>query len=523
MTGAELLIRSFAANGIDTVYGVPGEETTALMAAIETAGLHFVLCRHEQAAAFMASVHGRLTGSPAICLATLGPGATNLVTGVADATLDFAPLIAVTGQAGRARLGRESHQVIDLERLFAPVAKLSKTILSADTIAGDVAEAIGIACDPRPGAVHLCLPEDIAAAPAGPGVTTRLAPARATPLAPPGAVDAIAVHIRRAEAPVLLAGHGILRAGACDAFAELVAATGLPVATSFMAKGVLPADHPRLIGTFGQPSPTAVDGVLDRADLFVSVGFDPIEYPPGALTGDRPVTALGDARMPRDAGWDVVDEAVGDMRSSLAALTGALTGFEAPGWAEADGTPDPDAEAAELPDPRAALRVLNGHVAEDDIVLSGVGQHKLWLAEGFHAKRPGQMIVPNGLAGMGLALPGAIAAARAYPDRHVLAVCGDGDVLMNLQEMETATRIGAGVTVLVWIDGGYGLIEKKHQAETGQRQDLSFCDIGWRDLAHAFDWTHAAAATTEDLRHALARARARKGRHLITIPVTYEK
>ncbi len=519
MTGAELFIRSLEAGGIDTVYGVPGEETTELMSALERSGIDFVLCRHEQAAAFMASVHGRLTGQPAVCLATLGPGATNLVTGVADATLDYAPLIAVTGQAGRERLGRESHQVIDLERLFDPVTNASKTILDGATIAGDVAEAIRCATAPRLGAVHLCLPEDVAAAEVAGSPLPVAASSR--PAAPQTDIDEIAGRIRGAARPVLICGAEVVRSEAVEHLQRLLAETHLPTATSFMAKGVVDFDSPFLLGTFGLMGDGPLDAFLGKADLFVAVGFDPIEYPPGDLMGDTPVVVISETQMARGAGWRIAAEAVGDLSDSLDRLAAALEGFEAPREAAGVRPPAPD-DDAELPDPDAALACLNAHIEPDDIVFSGVGNHKMHLARGFRPKRAGQFIIPNGLAGMGLALPGGIAAARLYHNRHVIAVCGDGDVLMNVQEMETATRLGIAMTVLVWIDGGYGLIEEKHRADTGEDQSLAFCDIDWAQLAGSFGWTHTAAETRDALAKALARGRTEAERLLITIPVTYD-
>lgn len=323
-SGAQALVESLFSAGVDTVYGVPGEETTALMAALHDSEMAFVLCRHEQAAAFMAGVHGRLTGRPAACLATLGPGATNLVTGVADATLDFVPMIAITGQGGCGRLGRESHQIIDLEALFAPVTKQSRTLLEADAVPGAVAEAVRLARAEKPGAVHLCLPEDVADA----QTALRDVPVPQVLPSPP-APEAIAqalTLLTRAERPILLAGAGVIRAGATAELRAFAEATGIAVVTSFMAGGVLPPEHELTLFTVGQPEGDYVDLSFEAADLIVSVGFDPVEYPAADLSRDGaiPVLHLGAGPAPADAGWHVAGQVVAGLPETLAALAEAL-------------------------------------------------------------------------------------------------------------------------------------------------------------------------------------------------------
>ena len=299
-TGAEALVAALQALGVTTIYGVPGEETTELMEAISASSLEFELCRHEQAAAYMASVHGRMTGRPAVCLSTLGPGATNLVTGVADANLDHVPLIALTGQGARGRIGRDAHQMIDLEALFRPVTKLSRTILTADAVPGSVAEAWRQAVSGRPGAVHLCLPEDVAAAPTDRPPVPVPAPQATCPS--PEALDAAADRIRAAERPLILAGAGVLRGRAADALRAFAETTRVPVVTTFMAKGILPAEHPQTLFTIGQPGGDYIDLALGAADLIIAMGVDPVELSAADFTRDGriPVVAIMNP-------WDVED------------------------------------------------------------------------------------------------------------------------------------------------------------------------------------------------------------------------
>lgn len=283
-TVADLLIAGFEANGIDIVFGVPGEETTALMAAIDRSGMTFVLCRHEQSAAFMASVHGRLTGKPALCLATLGPGAANLMTGVADANLDHVPLIAVTGQGARARLERESHQAVDLAALFAPVTKSSRCLQVPDEVSQAAAEAARLAVAEKPGAVHLSLPEDLAALPCA--AEPVMAPPPPMMRALPDDLERAVAVLDRAQHPLILVGAGVIRAGAAQAARALAERLMAPMLTTFMAKGVLPPDHALNLFTLGQPQDDVADAALEQADLILALGFDPVEYPPAKVTGD---------------------------------------------------------------------------------------------------------------------------------------------------------------------------------------------------------------------------------------------
>lgn len=530
--GAELLVRCLEQGGIDTVYALPGEETNDLMEALSRSSIRVVLCRHEQSAAFMASVHGRLTGQPAACLSTLGPGATNLITGVADATLDCVPLVAITGQGARARVsrGRHSHQILDLERLFEPVTKYSKSLGSSAEIPGIVAEALRAARSEVPGAVHLSLPEDLAAETAPEDPVDPPAPVETyfNPEALSGVINAL----QNSEQPIILAGAGVLRSGAEVALRQLVEGRGLPLATSFMAKGLLPADHPQHLGAFGLPVEDHVDRAIGQSDLVVAIGLDPVEYPLEKLLDPavQTLVSIASSATPRDLGWPIGDELLGDLCATLSALGSALPSDASDLWPGAQ-----EARAAYLsdindslgnldvtpPPSEALVAALSQSVTDSDLILSGVGTHKLALARGFQCKRPGQIIIANGLAGMGLALPGAIAAAQLEPKRRVIAVCGDGDVMMNVQDMETATRLDIELTIVVWVDGGYGLIEDKQEADTGTRPDYSFEGVDWRHLAAAFGWHHVTCGTARDLMAALADPDISSKRRLISVPVQY--
>ncbi|WP_050927958.1 acetolactate synthase large subunit [Aestuariivita boseongensis] len=525
-TGADLLIACLEANGIDTAFGVPGEETTDLMRAIDRSSIDFVLCRHEQSAAFMASVHGRITGKPAVCLATLGPGATNLVTGVADATLDHAPLIALTGQGARNRLGLQSHQIIDLEALFQPVTKQSRTLSVPEEIPQAVAEAVRLSIDETPGAVHLCLPEDVAGMKTS--GTAHSAAASPMSVAEEAGLQKAAKRIGGAERPVIVAGHGVVRAGAAKGIEALATHISAPVLTSFMAKGVMPADHPLCFHTVGQPQDDLADDVLSHADLIIAIGFDAVEYPPEALTrgGQIEVVHISETAPEANPGWPMAQAVLGELQDAVDRLRQALPSRALPD-AFADVKTRIDASLAKtLTDPsdrcmapQDICRVVSDALRPEDTVLSGVGLHKLWIARNLQARRPGQIIIPNGLAGMGLALPGTIAAARLSPKGRVIAICGDGDFLMNLQEMETAARLCLPVTVMVWEDGGLGLIDEKQS----DGQQFAFGNPDWSALAQAFGWVFCDVTSFDQLEPALTAAAEAALPTLLRVRVDYAR
>lgn len=529
MNVAELLVTSLQQAGVTTAYGVPGEENTHLMKALENSSIDVVLTRHEQAAAFMASVHARLTQKPAMCFATLGPGATNLVTGVADAHLDQVPMIVVTGQGARSRLAlQESHQLIDLDALFEPVTKFSRTLMQEAEVGGLVAEALRLAQDPHPGAVHLSLPEDLAEQEACqkpfslPEVTV-------TTPAPKALGRAIEV-LSKAKRPLVVAGNGVVRAGAEADLIKFIETTNIPLATTFMAKGLLPADHPLHLHCVGQPFEDHVDEVIETRDLVIAVGFDPVELPPSAITndGEIPVLHIGALSAALEHGWDICADVHGDVGQSLRGVTAAMKGHVWPEDAQVQSVVyriaqqrrrEHGASADGALHPADVLRVVEGKLERDGLVLSGVGTHKMEIARYLAAQQSKQVIIPNGLAGMGLALPGAIAAARLGRHGRVFAICGDGDFLMNVQDMETAHRLGLSLTVILWEDSGYGLIKAKQRADTGSHTELSFGNPDWSALATSFGWKHVAATSIDKLDEALEDHTT--GLTLVTLPIDY--
>ncbi len=541
-TGADLFAQSLKAHGIDTVYGVPGEENTALVQAFTREGIELVLVRHEQSAAYIASVEARLTGKPSACLSTLGPGAINLLGGVADAQLDHAPVLAITAQAPRERQQRTfSHQVIDLDALFAPVTKFTRTLGTAEEIPGAVAEALRVAASPRPGAAHLSLPQDVAWATMK---ATEALPAAETEqgLPAPQSILRGADVIARAKRPVVLAGAGVLRGDAHQPLVAFLRASGLPMAHTLAATGLLAAEDPLMLGPVGLPVSDHADIALEAADLIVAIGFDPEEVPAARFTDDGrvPVLSVSERALPADTGWALAGEVMGSIGSCLRGLTRTMEGLareKRPLFTDAKRAHEarradlenPDADSLAPLNPRQIFGAVQRALHPEDLVISGVGLHKMAAARLLSGLAPGQIVIPNGLAGMGICLPGTIAAARTLAAREIapetgraLGIAGDGELLMNVQEMETAARLKLPVTLLVLVDGGYGLIEGEQIEETGQSTDLSFTNPRFDDLARSFGWAHTPIGRSTEVASALRDAREVAGPVLITCPTLYD-
>ena len=521
------------AEGVDRVFGIPGEETLDLVASLQRSDIEFVQVRHEQAAALMAGMVGRLTGRPGVCLSTLGPGATNLVTGVADAHLDHAPVVVLTSQAGTERMHKESHQYVDLVALMQPVTKWSTRVSNPGVIPEAVGKAFKVASAEKPGPTHLELPEDVMGAPASgrPLRSAIAAPSRAAG----ETIAAAAAVIAGAKRPVILAGNGVIRAGASVALRELAVATGIGVAETFMARGAMASDDPLWLGAVGMQAADYELAGFSDADVVVCVGYDHVEHAPSHWNpaGDKAIVCLDSVAAEVDAHFQCEVEVIGELGSSLEDLRHRL----APDLGEASAPPSRSASsllsdlvishlAHGLEDiafplrPGRALAELR-RLPEDALVVSDVGLHKLWLARLYPTRHPQTVFVPNGLAGMGVALPMGIAAKLVHPERPVVCVSGDGGFLMNCAELETAARLATPVINVVWEDRALSAIVTKQEARFGESQATHFGAVDFVALAEAFGvpaWRcDAAADFGRHLEHALSLDRP----SLIAVPVDY--
>ena len=533
MKAAELFIKCLEAEGVEYIFGVPGEENAHFMMALEDSPLRFVLTRHEQGAAFMADVYGRLTGKAAVCLGTLGPGATNLVTGVADANMDRAPLVVITGQADIRRQHKESHQAMDVVGLFKPVSKWAHSIIHPDNIPEVVRKAFKLAEVEKPGACHIEFPEDIARAQAS---TKPIRPERLRrPVPDDKIVDQAMALIRQAKRPLILAGNGAIRDRASKQLKRFVEATGIYVISTFMGKGAVPYTWPQSLYTIGLQSKDVVSCAVDAADVVITLGYDLVEYHPRFWNQDNTHKIVNIDFLPAevDENYRIDVEIVGDLAHTLWMMNERAEAhpLEFNVRQHAAAREEMSRELAQHKDddtegtirPQKVLWDLRDVMGPDDILLSDVGAHKMWIARHYHCIQPNTCLISNGFCAMGFALPGAIGAKLVYPDRRVLAVCGDAGFMMNVQEMETAKRIGANIVAMVWEDGTYGLIEWKQQTEFGRHTDLSFQNPDFMKLADAFGWRGFRAQNARDLRSTLEDAFDCGEPALVVVPIDYSE
>lgn len=527
MKGAELLVRCLEREGVRYIFGVPGEEIMDVLDCLQDSRMTFVPTRHEQGAAFMADVYGRLSGTAGVCLATLGPGATNLMTGVADATMDHSPVVALTGQISLGGMHKESHQYLDLEALFHPITKWSAQIKKAETIPEAVRKAFTLAQAEKPGATHLTLPEDIAK------LEVEENPLPELGLYPPSAplpcqLERAAAIIAAARAPLIIAGNGVVRSGASAALVHFAETRNIPVVTTFMAKGVIPATHPLTLGVIGLPSGDLNSWRLEQADVVVSVGYDLVEYAPGRWNPARDKKIIHLAPLPAavDAAYTVTVEVIGDLSTALSTLVETLAGSPtihstAGAVAPRDESEDGSNDQSFPVKPQRLLREIRAALESEDILISDVGAHKLWIAGRYPCERPNTCIISNGFAAMGIALPGAVAAKLLFPHRKVVAVTGDGGFLMNSQELETAVRLGLPIVTVICNDSSYGLIRWKQHARFGREAFVKFGNPDFVHYAESFGARGYRVEAADDLPHILHEAFVQPGPVVIDCPVDY--
>lgn len=534
MKASDLLVRCLEDEGIAYIFGVPGEENADFMLSLEESeSIRFVLTRHEQGAAFMAEVYGRLTGEPACCLGTLGPGATNLITGVADANMDRAPMLVLTGQGSTNRLHKESHQIMDVVEMFTPVTKWAETVRNPDTIPEMVRKAVRLARSEKPGAVHLELPEDLAKEETS---AVPLPPRRyRRPVPDDKIVNRAFELLADAKRPIILAGNGCIRRRASKQLRALCEATGIGVISTFMAKGAVDMDAPYCLFTVGLGSKDITNLAIDDADLVIALGFDMVEYHPSLWnpTGDKRIIHADFLPAEIDEHYQPEVEVVGDLAHFLWMLNERL--MERPQSydlaSQAQVRSRMLTELAEYAQdaqqgvirPQKLLWDARQCMGPDDVLLSDVGAHKMWIARHYHCHEPNTCLIPNGFCSMGFALPGALAASLVYPERRVLAIAGDGGFLMNVQELETARRLELNLVVLVWVDGGYGLIAWKQDNEFQRHTDLSFGNPDWLKLADAFGWHGHYCDDSTAFAGVLEAAFVESGPSLVVVPVDYRE
>jgi acetolactate synthase-1/2/3 large subunit len=489
MKASDLVVKCLEREGVDHIFGIPGEENIDLMNSLVDSGIEFILTRHEQSAAFMAGIQARLTREPRVCLSTLGPGATNLVTGVAEAYLGNSPIIAITGQAGAERCSPPQKQVLDLQALFRPITKESISVRSGSMIPIMMHRAFDIALQEITGPVHLELPEDVMRQEAVGEPILRCEHEQVRP--DKRSMMQLVDMIDRSQHPLILAGQGVIRAGATDQLRELCKHWRIPVVHTWHGAGIVPFDDEMSLNTTGVRASDNVRAAYEMADLIILVGFDMIEFQPQYwnIGMKKEIMHLGQSPLGRSDHAVPDVQVIGGLRHVLRTLT-ELARIKEP-WANSIRVEMHNAIRTELVEhqgakPQNVLRILRDNLARKDIVVSDVGAHLIWLAKYYPVFQENTLVLDNGLISMGVGVPGAIGAKMTYPDRKVVAVCGDGGFMMTMAELATAKENDVRFVTIIFNDGGYGLIRLKMEKACGRTNACTLKNPDFVKLARSF-------------------------------------
>ncbi len=528
MTVAQFLVRCLENEGVQYVFGIPGEENIYLVDAFNGSSIRFILVRHEQGASFMADIYGRLTMRAGVCIATLGPGAINLLLGTADANTDSVPLVAISAQVGMNRIYKESHQIIDLVSLFKPVTKWAELVQTAEAVPEMLRSAFKHAQTERQGAAYLAIPQDIEALPMPEGV--RPLPANTVYDTSPSSsqIQRAAEVLRGSKRPIILAGHGATRDHAQAALLHFSEHLHIPVVTTFMGKGVFPANHANALGTMGFMAHDYVNFGFDQADTVICVGYDLQEFAPAEINpqGDKNILHIHRYPAGVDAHYSVTVGLEGNISQTLDALAQEVNITYELNAAETkirqllqEETEKGQHDTSYPVKPQRLVADTRAALGDADIVLADTGAIKMWMARLYPTYQPNTCLLSNGLSTMSFSLPGAIGAKLASPDKKVLAVMGDGSFLMNSQELETALREKVHFVVLVWVDQAYGLIKWKMDLEMGHDSNISFTNPNFVKYAESFGAKGYFIERTEDLLPTLHKALADETVSVIACPV----
>ena len=530
MKSSDLLVTCLENEGVELIFGIPGEETLDLMNSLSRSKIRFVLTRHEQAAAFMADAYGRLSGKAGVCLATLGPGATNLLTGIADAFLDRAPLVAITGQADLRRIHKESHQYINVVENFETATKWNTRIELPDVIPEVVRKAFKVAETEKPGAVHLELPDNIASMETSEAHESPILPIRARRSSPDRqSLRQAAKLIETSKFPVILAGNGVVRKNATPQLRKFAEFFDIPVVTTFMGKGAVTAKSDCRIGTLGLAKDRQLTEVFQKADLVVAVGYDLVEYAPKLWNPDldKKIIHIDFTTSEVDLYYVPEVELNCDIRETLEMLEEMISCNKKAGYVSALHqelleTFERDGSMDSWPvRPQRILYAMRKVLGDDDIVISDVGTNKLWVAKFYPVYGNNTFLISNGFASMGFALPAAIVAKLLHPHKKVAAVCGDGGFLMNVQEIETASRLGLNVVIIVFNDGGYNLIKWNSMNKFGNAFAVDFSNPNFVKLADSFGVEGVRVQSSDSIEQVLTWAFSKKTPVIIDVPIDY--
>ena len=544
MKASDLFIKCLEDEGVKYIFGLPGEETSDLMISLlDSKKIKFILVRHEQGAAFMADVYGRLTQKVGICLSTLGPGATNLTTGVANANMDRSPLLAITGQTGTDVLHKESHQNMDVVTMFKPITKWSWSISNPDSIPEIIRRAFKISSAEKSGAVHLVLPQDIAKKHSEIKPITNQELSRSRPN--DELVKKGAKMILEAKRPLILVGNGVIRESASPCLRRFTEQTGICSMNTFMAKGVISDKSERHLQTIGIKEADHAQIAMREADLVVAVGYDLVEYSPKNWNRqlDKKIIHIDSTLAEVDTYYPPTIEIAADIEYTIEALLNELEQLKKKnpileGFTHSEVPPifrktkeevvwrvDRYKNDFSYPiKPEKLVTDVRSVFDENDIIISDVGAHKLWIAKVYNTYSPNTCLITNGFCSMGFALPGAIAAQLARPNRKVVAMCGDAGFLMNVQELETAVRLNLPIIIVVWCDSDLGMISLKQIDEFGKSAFTKFSNPNFVKLAESFGAIGYCVKSTQEFPRVLKKAK--KSTHIpiiVSMDVDYAR
>ncbi len=533
MNASDLFVKALENEGVERIYGVPGEENLVFLEAMRKSQIELILTRHEQAAAFMAATYGRLTGKPGVCLATLGPGATNLVTGAAYAQLGGFPLVMITGQKPIKHSKQGQFQIIDVVSMMKPITKYAKQIVNVDMIPSMVREAFRLAIEERPGAALLELPEDIAAEAVEDKTTPVFNISRHRyPHADREILDTAAAMIKEAKHPLLMLGAGANRARIWRALHDFVDRTGIPFANTQMGKGVICGRREKHLGTAALSDGDYIHCAIDRADLIINVGHDVVEKPPFFMThGGTKVIHVNFKSAQVDNVYFPQLEVVGDIATSIQRIANRVGTTESHDFSyfmKVRGyVMEHINEASDDPSfpmkPQRFVADIRKAMPADGIIALDNGMYKVWFARNYFAEVENTVLLDNALATMGAGLPSAIEAARLFPDRKVMAICGDGGFMMNSQEMETAVRLKLNLVVLILNDNAFGMIRWKQYAMGLKDYGLEFNNPDFIMYANSYGATGHRVENAEGFIPLINDCYEKGGVHLIELPVDYSE
>jgi acetolactate synthase-1/2/3 large subunit len=527
---SDLFIKALENEGVEYIFGIPGEENLDFLESLRKSNIKLILTRHEQAAGFMAATYGRLTGKVGVCLATLGPGATNFSTSVAYAQLGGMPAMFITGQKPIKKSKQGRFQIVDIVGMMKPMTKYSKQIVNGNNIPSIVRDAFKIATTERPGAVHLELPEDIAAE----EVEDNIYDVHKVvyPKASPEVIQNAVKMIEKAKRPLILIGAGANRSCIQTALTNFVNDSGIPFFSTQMGKGVVNENHKMCLGTAALSKDDFIHCAIDRSDLIINVGHDVIEKPPFFMENNPDATKVIHVNFfpsEVDRTYFPQLDVVGSIASNLNSIRRALSpqdhwDFEYDFKVKADIKErmckySEDKRFPLLP--QRAVRLIREVLDDEDILTLDNGVYKIWFARNYRCVESNTLLLDNALATMGAGLPSAIAAKIVNPDKKVVTVCGDGGFMMNSQELETAIRLKLDLTVIIFNDNSYGMIKWKQKGMGFEEYGLDLGNPDFVKYAESYGAKGYRPDTCTEFKETLEECVNSKGVHLIDLGVDY--